>query len=84
MPFPAIIQFFFSRTPKCLGSYSWGYAYSSLGITGLEEHIRAIECKGGIVEVQWNNIKKCVLDTASDLVRKSSIHHRSHGLDKKR
>ena len=34
--FPAIIQFF-SRTPKCPGSYPWGYAYPSLGITGLHD-----------------------------------------------
>jgi hypothetical protein len=28
----------------------------------------AIECETGKVEVQWNTIKKCVLDTMSDLV----------------
>jgi len=39
-----------------------------LGIIGREEHLGAIECKSGNVEVQWNNIKKRVLDTASDLV----------------
>jgi hypothetical protein len=32
----AIIQFF-SLTPKCPGSFPWGYAYHSFGITGLEE-----------------------------------------------
>jgi len=26
VPFSAIIQFLFSRTSKCPGSYSWGYA----------------------------------------------------------
>ena len=30
----------------------------------------ATECESGNVEVQWNNIKKCVLDTMSDLIEK--------------
>jgi hypothetical protein len=34
----------------------------------LEEKVGAIKC--GIVEAQWNSIKKCVLDTMSDLVGK--------------
>jgi len=33
----------------------------------LEGKIGAIECDRGNVEVQWNNIKECVLDTLSDL-----------------
>ena len=28
----------------------------------------AIECESGYAEVQWKNIKECVLDTISDLV----------------
>jgi hypothetical protein len=36
----------------------------------LEEKFGAIKCESGNVEVQWNNIKKCVLDTKSDLVGK--------------
>jgi hypothetical protein len=36
----------------------------------LEEKIGATNCESGMVEVQWNNIKKCVLDTTSDLVGK--------------
>jgi hypothetical protein len=36
----------------------------------LEEKFGAIRCESGNVEVQWNNIKKCVLDTVSDLVGK--------------
>ena len=28
------------------------------------------ECDSGNVEVQWKNIKECVLDTISDLVGK--------------
>jgi hypothetical protein len=36
----------------------------------LEENLGAIECESGNVEVQWNNINKCVLDTKSDLVVK--------------
>ena len=34
----------------------------------LEEKLCAIGCDSGNVEVQWNNIKECVLDTISDLV----------------
>ena len=34
----------------------------------LEEKLCAIECESGNVEVQWNNIKECMLDTISDLV----------------
>ena len=29
----------------------------------LERKLGAIECDSGNVEVQWNNIKECVLDT---------------------
>jgi hypothetical protein len=36
----------------------------------LEGKLRAIECDSRNVEVQWNNIKECVLDTLSDLVGK--------------
>jgi len=36
----------------------------------LEEILGAIGCNSGNVEVQWNNIKECVLDTISDLVGK--------------
>jgi hypothetical protein len=36
----------------------------------LEEKLGAIGCDSGNVEVQWNNIKECVLDTISDLVGK--------------
>jgi len=36
----------------------------------LEEKLGAIGCDSGNVEVQWNNIKECVLDTISDLVAK--------------
>jgi hypothetical protein len=51
--FPTILNFF-SLTPKCSGTYP------RLGITGLEEHLGAIECKSGNVEVQWNSMKKRV------------------------
>jgi hypothetical protein len=33
----------------------------------LESNLGAIECESGKVEVQWNNKKKCVLETMSDL-----------------
>jgi type I site-specific restriction endonuclease len=36
----------------------------------LEEQLSAIECERENLEVQWNNIKKCVLDTMSDLIGK--------------
>ena len=36
----------------------------------LEGKLGAIACDGGNVEVQWNNIKECVLDILSDLVEK--------------
>jgi hypothetical protein len=36
----------------------------------LERKLGAIECDSGNVEVLWNNIKECVLDTLSDLVGK--------------
>ena len=34
----------------------------------LEEKFGAIGCESGNVQVQWNNIMECVLDTISDLV----------------
>jgi hypothetical protein len=36
----------------------------------LEERLGAIKCERGNVEVQWNNIKKCVLNAMSDVVGK--------------
>jgi hypothetical protein len=36
----------------------------------LEGKLGASECDSGNVEVQWNNMKECVLDTLSDLVGK--------------
>jgi hypothetical protein len=36
----------------------------------LEEKLRAGACVNRNVEGQWNNIKKCLLDTMSDCVRK--------------
>jgi len=36
----------------------------------LEEKLGAIECESGNVEVQWKNIKECVLVTISDLAGK--------------
>jgi hypothetical protein len=36
----------------------------------LEENLGAIGYECGNVEVQWDNIKECVLDTISDLVGK--------------
>jgi hypothetical protein len=36
----------------------------------LEEKLSAIDFEGGNMEVQWNNIKKCVLHTMSEMVAK--------------
>ena len=36
----------------------------------LEGKLGAIECEIGNAEMQWKNIKECVLDTISDLVAK--------------
>ena len=36
----------------------------------LEEKLGAVGCESGNVEVQWNNIKECVLVTIGDLVGK--------------
>jgi hypothetical protein len=36
----------------------------------LEVKLDAIKRESGNVELQWNNIKKCVLDSVSDLVEK--------------
>ena len=33
----------------------------------LEEKLAAIECEIEIVDLQWNNIKQCVVGTVSDL-----------------
>jgi hypothetical protein len=49
----------------------------------LEGKLGAIKCESGNAEVQWNNIKKCVLDTMSDLVGKSRGEQESHGLHRR-
>jgi len=36
----------------------------------LEEKLCSIECESGNAEVQWNNIKECMLNTINDLVGK--------------
>jgi carbohydrate-selective porin OprB len=46
------------------------YAQQQVVHDRLEEKLGAIKCESGNVEVQWNNINKCVLDTISDLVGK--------------
>jgi Zn-dependent M16 (insulinase) family peptidase len=57
---------------------------STIGVhDSLEEKLVAIKCESGNVEVQWNNIKKCVLDTMSDLVEKSREEQESHGLHRR-
>ena len=38
----------------------------------LEEELGAMECESGNVEVQWNNVRKCVLDTVSYLVERTA------------
>ena len=36
----------------------------------LDEKLGTIERESGIEEVQWKNIKKCMVDTMSDLIGK--------------
>jgi hypothetical protein len=43
----------------------------------LEEKCRAMECESGNVEVHWNNIKKCVLDTMSETSKGNIIVEKS-------
>jgi hypothetical protein len=38
--------------------------------SALEEKLRAVECVNMNVEGQWNNIKKCLLDTTSGFAGK--------------
>jgi hypothetical protein len=56
------------------GKPRWGleklYAERQKVQDTLEEKLGAVECERGNLEVQWNNIKKCVLDTMSNLVGK--------------
>ena len=42
----------------------------------LEGKLCAIECESGNAEVQWNNVKECMLDTISDLVGKAEKRER--------
>jgi hypothetical protein len=46
------------------------YAQRQRVLDSLEKKLGAIGYDSGNVEVQWNNIKECVLDTISDLVGK--------------
>ena len=48
----------------------------------LEEKLGAIECESGNAEVQWINIKECVLDTISDLVGKGEKRTRKQWIIK--
>jgi hypothetical protein len=49
----------------------------------LEEQLGAIKCESGNVEVQWNNIKKFVLDTMSGWLETSRGEQESHGLHRR-
>jgi len=49
----------------------------------IEEKLSAIGCESGNVEVQWSDIKECVLDTISDLGGKSRREQENHGLHRK-
>jgi type I site-specific restriction endonuclease len=59
---------FHKRKPRC--DLEKLYAQRQEVDDSLEEKLGAIKCESGNVEVQWNNIKKRVLDTMSDLVGK--------------
>jgi hypothetical protein len=56
------------------------YAQRQVVHDRLEEKLGTINCESGNVEVQWNNIKKYVLDTMSDLVGKVERRARKPGL----
>ena len=49
----------------------------------LEGKLGVIECDSGNVEVQWNIIKECVLDTLSDRLGKLRRVHENHQLHRK-
>ncbi|PNF24655.1 hypothetical protein B7P43_G18069, partial [Cryptotermes secundus] len=49
----------------------------------LEQKLGAIESESGNAEVQWNNIKECMLDTISDLMVKLRRYHENHGLHRR-
>jgi hypothetical protein len=49
----------------------------------LEGKLGAICCDSGNVEMQWNNIKECVLDTLSDLAGKVEKRARKPWLRRK-
>ena len=49
----------------------------------LEEKLGAIKCESGNAEVQWKNIKECVLYTISDLVGKLKRELENQGLHRK-
>ena len=49
----------------------------------VEEKLGAMGCESGNLEVQWNNINECVLDTISDLVGKVEEGQENHGLHRK-
>ena len=62
-----IIRFQKSRPKRDLEKL---YAQRQRAQDTLEGKLCAIECERGNAEVQWNNIKECMLDTISDLVGK--------------
>ena len=46
----------------------------------LEGKLCAIECESGNAEVQWNNIKECMLDNISDWLVKLRREQENRGL----
>jgi hypothetical protein len=50
----------------------------------LERNLLAIGCDSENAEMQWNNIKECVLDNPNDLVVKVEKREENHGLHRKR
>jgi hypothetical protein len=49
----------------------------------LEGKLGAIGCHSGNIELQWNNIKECVLDTLSDPVGKVEKRERKPWITQK-
>jgi hypothetical protein len=49
----------------------------------LEGKLCALECVNGNIQVQWHNIKKCVLDTVSGLIWKVESRAKKRWFTKK-
>jgi hypothetical protein len=74
------LRYFYCKVPKAKKIGFREVIFSSTVHDSLEEAFGAIKCESGNVEMQWNNMKKCVLDTMSDLVGKVERRAKSRRL----